>query len=455
MFHRIFIANRGEVAARLVRACRKMGIEAVCAASTPDLEAGFPYLEEAAEVVHLGPGAAAQSYLKLEQIVQAAKQTRCTALHPGWGFLAENPQFAALCEQHGITFIGPAPDVMDRMGRKVSSRIAAAEAGLPVVPGSKGLLSSVEEAVAVAAEVGYPVVLKADAGGGGRGIRRCDDETEIKQAYGEASREAVAAFGNGALYLERYLVGGRHIEFQVLGDGRGKAIHLGERECSIQRRHQKLLEEAPSPALDAQMRDHYGQLSADAAAFWNYAGAGTMEYLLADDGKLYFLEMNTRLQVEHPVTERITGIDIVEQQIRIAAGEGLPCTQEEVQWKGHAMEVRLNAEDTSEDFRPCPGVVEEIAFETAGVRVDTHLTSNSRISPYYDSLLAKVISRGENREQAIGQMVQCLQEARLSGVPTTVGLHQAILADESFQAGDFDTSWLADFLEREGSRILS
>jgi len=344
---------------------------------------------------------------------------------------------------------------MDRMGRKVSSRIAAAEAGLPVVPGSKGLLADVEEALRVAEEVGYPVVLKADAGGGGRGIRRCDDASEIQQAYGEAQREAVAAFGNGALYLERYLVGGRHIEFQVLGDGRGQAIHLGERECSIQRRHQKLLEEAPSPALDAAMRSHYGKLSADAAAFWNYAGAGTMEYLLADDGNLYFLEMNTRLQVEHPVTERITGIDIVQEQIRIAAGEGLPCAQEEVQWNGHAIEVRLNAEDTSEDFRPCPGVVEEIAFETDGVRVDTHLTSNSRISPYYDSLLAKVISSGDDREQAVQQMIQCLQDARLRGLPTTVGLHQAILADADFQAGSFDTSWLAGFLEREGPRIQS
>ncbi|PCJ55245.1 MAG: acetyl-CoA carboxylase biotin carboxylase subunit [Planctomycetota bacterium] len=447
MFHRIFIANRGEVAARLVRACHKMGIEAVCAASQPDLDAGYPYLKEAAEVVNLGPGSAAESYLKMEQVVQAAKQTHCTALHPGWGFLAENPRFAALCGEHGITFIGPAPEVMDRMGRKVSSRIAAAAAGLPVVPGSVGLLKSVEEAIVVANKIGYPVVLKADAGGGGRGIRRCNSEADIQTAFSEASREAIAAFGNGDLYLEKYLLGGRHIEFQILGDGRGKAIHLGERECSIQRRHQKLLEEAPSPVIDAEQRAHYGGLSAAAAAQWNYAGAGTMEYLMADDGKLYFLEMNTRLQVEHPVTEQITGIDIVEAQIRIAAGEGLPCTQEEVQWSGHAMEVRLNAEDPQQDFRPAPGVVEEISFPTGNIRVDTHIVAQSRISPFYDSLLAKVIAYGSTREETIEHMLACLEGADIQGVPTTAKLHQSILQHEDFRAGNFDTLWLGEFLK--------
>ncbi|MHC4824547.1 MAG: acetyl-CoA carboxylase biotin carboxylase subunit [Planctomycetota bacterium] len=455
MFHRVFIANRGEVAARLVRACHEMGIEAVCAASQPDLDAGYPYLEAADGVVLLGPGPAPESYLKMEQVVQAAKQTHCSALHPGWGFLAENPRFAALCGEHGIQFIGPAPEVMDRMGRKVSSRIAARAAGLPVVPGSVGLLETVEEAVAVASEVGYPIVLKADAGGGGRGIRRCDEESEVRSAFAEASREALASFGNGDLYLEKYLVGGRHIEFQVLGDGRGKAIHLGERECSIQRRHQKLLEEAPSPAMDAEARAHYGGLSADAAAYWNYAGAGTMEYLLAGDGNLYFLEMNTRLQVEHPVTEQVTGIDIVQAQIRIAAGEGLPCTQEEVQLQGHALEVRLNAEDPRDDFRPCPGKVEAIALSGDAIRVDTHIAPNSRISPFYDSLLAKVISSGNSRQEAIQAMLDCLEGADLQGVSTTAGLHRAILKEASFQAGDFDTSWLGRFLDRSPNPILS
>ncbi|MDA1112706.1 MAG: ATP-grasp domain-containing protein [Planctomycetota bacterium] len=447
MFHRIFIANRGEVAARLVRACHKMGIEAVCAASQPDLNAAYPYLEEADEVVNLGPGSAAESYLKMEQVVQAAKQSHCTALHPGWGFLAENPRFAALCEQHGITFIGPAPEVMDRMGRKVSSRIAAAAAGLPVVPGSKGLLRSVKEAIEVAQQIGYPVVLKADAGGGGRGIRRCNSEAEVQTAFTEASREALAAFGNGDLYLEKYMLGGRHIEFQILGDGFGKAIHLGERECSIQRRHQKLLEEAPSPVIDAKKRTHYGNLSAEAAAHWNYAGAGTMEYLLADDGNLYFLEMNTRLQVEHPVTEQITGIDIVEAQIRIAAGQGLPCTQEEVHWNGHAIEVRLNAEDPQQDFRPAPGVVEKITFPGDKVRIDTHIVANSKISPFYDSLLAKVIAHGSSREEAIEIMLDCLGRANIQGVPTTAALQQEILNHEDFRSGNFDTLWLGEFLK--------
>ncbi len=451
MFHRIFIANRGEVAARLVRACQELGIEAVCAASQPDMESGYPYLREAAEVVVLGPGAATESYLKMEQMVQAAVQTRCSALHPGWGFLAENPSFAALCQQHGVTFIGPSPAVMDLMGRKVSSRKAAAAAGLPMVPGSLDLLNDAEEAIATAEEVGYPVVLKADAGGGGRGIRRCNQAQEIQAAFAAAKQEAQAAFGFGGLYLEKYLEGGRHIEFQILGDGHGHALHLGERECSIQRRHQKLLEEAPSPALSADQRQHYGALSASAAALWNYRGAGTMEYLLATDGQLYFLEMNTRLQVEHPVTELVTGIDIVQAQIRIAAGEGLPCKQEDMKWKGHAMELRINAEDPQQDFRPTPGLVEKIHFPGAHIRVDSHITSNSRISPYYDSLLAKVLAHGSTRQDAIASLSQCLAEAQIEGVSSTLPLHQAILQSADFQQGCFDTAWLANFLETQAS----
>ncbi|MBL7009432.1 MAG: acetyl-CoA carboxylase biotin carboxylase subunit, partial [Planctomycetes bacterium] len=391
MFHRVFIANRGEVAARMARACRALGIEPVCGASEADLAAGFPYLEEAAQTVRLGPGPASESYLRIETVIQAAKQSGCSAVHPGWGFLAENAGFAALCEQHGLKFIGPSPAVMDQMGRKVASRQAAAAAGLPVVPGSAGLLRDAEEAVRVAEEVGYPVALKADAGGGGRGIRRCEDADQVRAAFVDAGREAAAAFGDAALYLEKYLDGGRHIEFQVLGDGHGNAIHLGERECSIQRRHQKLLEEAPSPVLDAELRAHYGQLCAHATARWRYAGAGTMEFLRAPSGELFFLEMNTRLQVEHPVTERITGIDLAQAQIRIAAGHGLPCRQEEVPQRGHAVEARLNAEDPAQDFRPHPGTVTRFEIGGEGVRVDTHLRSGSRIPPHYDSLIAKVI----------------------------------------------------------------
>ena len=448
MFHRVFIANRGEVAARLVRACRDMGIEPVCAASEPDLAAGFPYLKEAAEVVCLGPGAAADSYLKMEEVIQAARQTSCAALHPGWGFLAENSLFAALCEQHGVKFIGPSPAVMDQMGLKVAARAAATAAGLPVVPGSTGMLKDAAEAVALADSMGYPIVLKADAGGGGRGIRRCNSADEVAEAFVSASRESLAAFGNGDLYMEKYLVGGRHIEFQVIGDGRGNAIHLGERECSIQRRHQKLLEEAPSLALTAEQRDYYGGISAAATAAWNYAGVGTMEYLMADDGKLYFLEMNTRLQVEHPVTECITGIDLVQAQIRIAAGGELPCAQEDVQWTGHAIEVRLNAEDPQQDFRPAPGRIEKFDFPADMVRVDSHLVAGSKIPPHYDSLIAKMIAHGPDRAATTDLMLRALAQTTIEGVPTTAALHQRILRADDFQSGSFDTLWLTDFLER-------
>lgn len=451
MFHRVFIANRGEVAARMVRACQELGIEAVCGASTADLEAGYPYLEQAAEVVCLGPGPAAQSYLAMERLIQAAKQTRCSALHPGWGFLAENARFASLCVQHGVQFIGPAPGVMDRMGRKVASREAAQAAGLPVVPGSDGLLADAEEAMRVAEAVGYPVALKADAGGGGRGIRRCDNADEVRVAFEEASREAAAAFGDAALYLEKYLEGGRHIEFQVFGDGHGNAIHLGERECSIQRRHQKLIEEAGSPALDDEQRAHYGALSAQATAHWRYAGAGTMEYLRAEDGQLYFLEMNTRLQVEHPVTEQITGLDLAQWQFRIAAGQPLPLAQHEVVWKGHAIEVRINAEDPDQDFRPAPGTLDHFEIAGEGIRVDTHLAPGSKIPPHYDSLIAKVIATGDSREQALERLEQALAGAQVKGVPTTIPLHRAVLAHEDFRAGNCDTLWLGR--EREAGRL--
>ncbi len=426
----------------MVRACRELGIEAVCGVSEADAEAGFPYLAEAHQVVRLGPGPAAHSYLAMESVVQAAVQSGCSALHPGWGFLAENARFAALCAQHGLSFIGPSPAVMDRMGGKLSARAAASAAGLPVVPGSEGLLADAEEAVRVADAVGYPVVLKADAGGGGRGIRRCADAAEVRAAFGEAAREAEAAFGNASLYLEKYLVGGRHVEFQVLGDGRGGAIHLGERECSIQRRHQKLLEESPSPAITERQRASMGEACARATAHWRYAGAGTMEFLLDADGALHFLEMNTRLQVEHPVTEAVTGLDLAQAQFRIAAGQGLPCTQEAVRWSGHAIEARINAEDPDDDFRPAPGTVKDFQIGGGGVRVDTHLAPGARIPPHYDSLIAKVIAHGGDRAEAIGRLEAALAAARISGVPTTLALHRRILAHPDFQAGRCDTQWL-------------
>jgi len=451
MFHRVFIANRGEVAARMVRACQELGVEAVCGASTADMAAGYPYLKDAAEVVCLGPGPAQQSYLAMDRIIQAAKQTRCTAIHPGWGFLAENAGFASLCEQYGVSFIGPSPAVMDQMGRKVAARAAATEAGLPVVPGSDGMLANADEAVRVAEEIGYPVALKADAGGGGRGIRRCENAEQVRTAFVDASREAAAAFGDASLYMEKYLQGGRHIEFQVFGDGRGHAIHLGERECSIQRRHQKLLEEATSPVLSDEERAHYGKLSADATAHWRYAGAGTMEFLRAESGELFFLEMNTRLQVEHPVTEQITGLDLASWQFRIAAGQEIPASQDAVTWNGHAIEVRVNAEDPDADFRPAPGTLEHFEVQGEGIRVDTHLAPGAKIPPHYDSLIAKVIATGSNREQAIERMRSALQGARIEGVPTTVPLHLRILEHPDFLAGNCDTLWLGR--EMEAGRV--
>jgi acetyl-CoA carboxylase biotin carboxylase subunit len=446
MFRRVFIANRGEVAARMVRACRELGIEAVCGVSDADANAGYPYLAETAQLVRLGPGPAAQSYLAMESVVQAAVQSGCSALHPGWGFLAENARFASLCAQHGIVFIGPSPAAMDLMGGKLSARAAARAAGLPVVPGSAGLLADAEEAVRAADAIGYPVVLKADAGGGGRGIRRCADATEVRSAFAEAAREAQSAFGNAALYLEKYLVGGRHVEFQVLGDGRGGAIHLGERECSIQRRHQKLLEESPSPALSERERARIGAACARATAQWRYAGAGTMEFLLDGDGALHFLEMNTRLQVEHPVTEAVTGVDLAQAQFRIAAGGGLPCTQAQVRWSGHAIEARVNAEDPEQGFRPAPGVVKEFSIGGAGVRVDTHLAPGARIPPHYDSLIAKVIAHGADRAQAAARLDAALASAHVAGVPTTLALHRRILAHADFRAGRYDTQWLEKLL---------
>jgi acetyl-CoA carboxylase biotin carboxylase subunit len=446
MFKRLFVANRGEVAARIVRACSELQIETVCGASTADLEANYQYLQQADAVVCIGGSAPSASYLQLEQIVQAAKQTQCSALHPGWGFLAENSLFAALCEQHGITFIGPDAATMDIMALKVPARAAAMAAGLPVVPGSDGILDSPQSAIVVANQVGYPVVLKADAGGGGRGIRRCNKDSEVTQAFADAAREAQSAFGNAALYLEKYIVGGRHIEFQILGDGRGNAIHLGERECSIQRRHQKLLEEAPSPMMSDEQRNHYGDLSAKAAASFNYAGAGTIEYLLDEDGSLFFLEMNTRLQVEHPVSESITGMDLMQQQIIIAAGGSLPCTQDEVTFKGHSIELRVNAEDTNDDFRPTPGQLTAFAINGDGIRFDTHLQAGDSVPPFYDSLLGKVITHADTREQCIKMLVAAIGDADIEGLPTTLGLQRDILLSDDFKNARCDTLWLDSFL---------
>jgi len=444
MFRSLLIANRGEVAVRVARACRELGVRAVGIASQADL--GASWVEGLDEVVCVGPSAPRDSYLRTDRIVQAAVQTGCTAVHPGWGFLAENSGFAALCAQHGLSFVGPRPRTMEELGLKIPAKRAMSAAGLNGIPGSDGLLSSVEEARALCEQIGYPVILKADAGGGGRGMRRCHSAEELDAAWSQASAEALAAFGNGALYLEKYVSGGRHIEVQVLADGFGHAIHLGDRECSIQRNHQKLIEESPSPALSAEQRARLGERAAAAAASIGYTGAGTVEFLRAPDGELYFMEMNARLQVEHPVTEEVSGVDLVQWQLRIAANERLSLTQDDVSLSGASIECRINAEDPAQDFRPTPGKL--TAFELpaqAGpgrVRVDTHLTAGDEVPPYYDSLLAKVIVHGESRPQAIATMLECLRAARVEGVATTIPLHLAVLESEAFASGDYDTASL-------------
>ncbi len=441
MFHRLLIANRGEVAVRIARACRELGVSPVGVASEADRDAGW--LAAMDEVVVLGPARSSESYLAHERVVQAAVQTRCAAVHPGWGFLAEDPLFAALCAQHGLTFVGPSPSVMARMGVKSPAKRAMRAAGLDVVPGSDGPVADADEAARVARETGFPAILKADHGGGGRGMRLVHDEGELRDAFAAARAEAQSAFGSGAIYLERYLAGGRHVEVQILADGK-RAVHLGERDCSVQRKHQKLIEESPSPALTDAERAELGARSAAAAAAIGYAGAGTIEYLRAPDGALYFLEMNTRLQVEHPVSELCSGVDIVAWQLRIAANEPLALAQDDVVLRGHAIELRLNAEDPSDGFRPSPGRLETFQVPTdlgpGTLRVDTHLAAGERVSPHYDSLMAKLIAHADTRAGAIETLGRALDAMRVEGVATTRELHRAVLASDAFRRGEYDTS---------------
>ncbi len=445
MFHRLLIANRGEVAARLARAARALNVAPVGVASEADL--GASWLDAMEEVVVLGPAAARDSYLSATKMVQAALQTRCSAVHPGWGFLAEDARFAALCRQYGLTFVGPAPELIARMGLKSPAKAAMKAAGLPVIPGSDGALLNIEHARTCAAEAGYPVLIKADSGGGGRGMRLVHKESELEVAFNSARAEAESAFGSGILYLEKYLSGGRHIEVQLLGDAFGNAIHLGERECSIQRRHQKLIEESPSPALSPEQRAELGERAALAARNIGYQNAGTIEFLRdAGSGEIYFMEMNTRLQVEHTVSEAVTGLDIAKLQLEIAANRPLPVQQSGVQFKGAAIEARINAEDPTQDFRPSPGTLKAFEFpkgEGPGtIRVDTHLIAGDSVSPHYDSLLAKVIAWGETREIAIETLHRCLSGARIEGVYTTIPLQLAVLQSPEFKSGNYDTGSL-------------
>jgi acetyl-CoA carboxylase biotin carboxylase subunit len=443
MFEKILIANRGEIALRVHRACRELGIKTVAVHSTADVDAMHVRLAD--EAVCIGPPSAAESYLNVQNIIAAAEITHADAIHPGYGFLSENAKFAEIVQDHRIGWIGPSPEHIRMMGDKVQAKKTAAEIGLPLVPGSDGAVSTVEEALEVADRIGYPVLVKAASGGGGRGMKVIPDADSLPSLMSQARSEAKAAFGDDTVYIEKYLANPRHIEFQVFGDNFGNAVHLGERDCSLQRRHQKVLEEAPSPALNAAQREEMGEIVRQAIAKLGYQGAGTIEFLY-EDGRFYFIEMNTRLQVEHPVTEQITGIDLVREQIRVAAGLPLSVTQKDVRFEGHAIECRINAEDPA-TFAPAPGKVTD--YHAPGglhVRVDSALYDNYKIPPYYDSLIAKLIVYGASRNECLARLNRALEEYVIHGPKTTIPLHQALIRDPEFIDGDYTIKWLESWL---------
>ncbi len=444
MFSKILIANRGEIALRIIRACRELGVKAVAVYSEADAKS--LHVQLADEAICIGPPQATQSYLNTPRLISAAGITGAEAIHPGYGFLAENSSFAEICEQSGIVFIGPTAEQIRLMGDKVKARETAMAAGVPVVPGSQAPLASADEAAALASQVGYPLMLKASAGGGGKGMRLVSSPAELGRAFAAASAEAAAAFGNPILYLERYVSPARHVEIQLLGDQNGSAVHLGERDCSIQRRHQKLLEESPSAAMTPDLRARMGEAAVGLAHSVKYLGAGTVEFLLDAQGNFYFMEMNTRIQVEHPVTEMVTGIDLVKAQIRIAAGEPLSLTQRDIELRGHSIECRINAEDP-ETFLPSPGKISSLRLPGGpGVRVDTHLYAGSTIPPFYDSLMAKLIVLGQTRDEAIARMLRALDELEIIGVKSTIPLHKRILTSPEFMAGRVSTRFLESVL---------
>ena len=443
---KLLIANRGEIALRIHRACHEMGIETVAVHSTADSDAMHVRLAD--QAICIGPPPATDSYLNIPNIISAAEISGADAIHPGYGFLSENAKFAEIVEAHDIIFVGPKPEHIRTMGDKVEAKRTAGALGLPLVPGSDGAISDLAEAKAIAARIGYPVLIKAASGGGGRGMKVVPDESQLETLMAQAGSEAKAAFGDATVYMEKYLGNPRHIEFQIFGDGKGAAIHLGERDCSLQRRHQKVLEEAPSPALTPAERDRMGAVVAKAMADMQYRGAGTIEFLW-EAGEFYFIEMNTRLQVEHPVTEAITGLDLVREQIRIAEGHPLTLRQEDVVFRGHAIECRINAEDPR-SFAPSPGLVKQYhAPGGMNVRVDSGLYAGYRIPPYYDSMIAKLIVYGTTRQGAIRRLRRALQELVVDGVKTTAPLHQALLEEPDFQSGDYTIKWLEAWLARQ------
>jgi len=448
MFKKILIANRGEIALRVVRAAREMGIETVAVYSEADRES--LHVRFADDDVCLGPPQSRESYLKVSRIIAAAEITGADAIHPGYGFLSENAEFAEICAKSNITFIGPTPTQIRLMGNKATARQTMIAQGVPVVPGTPGPVDSPDEATEFARAAGFPVIIKASAGGGGKGMRVARDEEEFAKMFAMAKSEATAAFGNGDVYVEKYLEKPRHIEFQILGDSQGNVIHLGERDCSIQRRHQKLIEEAPSPAMTPALREKMGEAAVRGAKAINYVGAGTIEMLLDSDGSFYFMEMNTRIQVEHPVTEMLTGVDLVKEQIRVAAGEELR-VKETPPLRGHVIECRINAEDPAKNFMPSPGRLE--VFHPPGgngVRVDTHAYAGYTVPPYYDSMIAKLIVHGRDRAEALAKMRLALDTFIVQGVQTTIPFLRRVMDDPKFVKGEFHTKWL----EQEGTALL-
>ena len=447
MFKKILIANRGEIAVRIIRACREMGIMTVAICSEADKEALHAQLAD--ETICIGPAAAKDSYLNMESIISATLVSGAEAIHPGFGFLSENSKFVRMCNQCNITFIGPSADTMDRMGNKSEARNTMMKAGVPVVPGTKEPIYDGMVGIELAKEIGYPIMIKASAGGGGKGMRVAESEEEFLEKFETAQREAVNGFGDNTMYLERYVKNPRHVEIQVLADQKGNTIYLGERDCSIQRRHQKMIEEAPSIAIDETLRKKMGEAAVKAAKATGYYSAGTIEFLLDQNNEFYFMEMNTRIQVEHPVTEMITGVDLIKEQIKIAAGETLALRQEDVRISGHAIECRINAEDPDKNFMPCPGTVNYIHFPGGkGIRVDSALYAGCTIPPYYDSMVAKLIVHDETRELAIKKMRSALGELIVQGVKTNLDYQYEIFNDEEYVKGNVDTGFIERFQER-------
>jgi acetyl-CoA carboxylase biotin carboxylase subunit len=454
MFSKVLVANRGEIALRIVRACRELGVRSVVTYSEPDRESLAVALAD--EAVCIGPAASDKSYLNIPNVVSAALVSGAEAIHPGYGFLSENAYLAEVCDQIGLTFIGPPIPAIERFGDKVAARELIRQAGVPIVPGSEEPLASVDQARLVADEVGYPLMLKAVAGGGGRGMRIAHDETELEDLFPLAQMEAHSHFASGELYVERLIERARHVEVQIVADRHGHTVHLGERECSIQRRHQKILEEAPSPAVCPELRERMGQAAVLGARVADYHSVGTMEFLLDSSGDFYFIEMNCRIQVEHPITELITGLDLVKEQIRVAAGESLTFSQEEVSWSGHALECRLNAEDVERDFAPDSGLIDTwLAPGGPGVRVDTHLYPGYTMPPFYDSLLAKLAVWGRDRSEAIDRMRRALRECRISGIKTNIPFHLQTLDDDVFQAGRATTDFVSQKLAQGDSAVAA